>query len=38
VIVNVDNQAVIDTSSLADVLVNKNPGDTVAMQIYRLSP
>jgi S1-C subfamily serine protease len=35
VIVRVDNKDVIDTSSLSDVLVNKNPGDKVSVKIYR---
>lgn len=35
VIVGVGNQAVTDTSSLADALVSKSPGDTVAVQVYR---
>ncbi|HYK84932.1 MAG TPA: trypsin-like peptidase domain-containing protein [Ktedonobacteraceae bacterium] len=35
VIVQIDNQPVTDTSSLGDVLVNKNPGDVVAVHIYR---
>lgn len=35
VIVQVDNQDVTDTSSLADVLANKNPGDKVSVKIYR---
>jgi S1-C subfamily serine protease len=35
VIVQVNNQDVVDTSSLGDVLVNKNPGDKVSVKIYR---
>jgi S1-C subfamily serine protease len=35
VIVSIDNQAVNDSSSLADALVSKSPGDTVAVQVYR---
>jgi S1-C subfamily serine protease len=35
VIVQVDNRDVTDTSSLADVLANKNPGDKVSVKIYR---
>jgi len=35
VIVQIDNQAVNDTSSLTDALANKNPGDTVSVRIYR---
>lgn len=35
VIVQVDNTAVNDTSSLGDALVTKNPGDKVAVKIYR---
>jgi S1-C subfamily serine protease len=35
VIVQVDNKDVTDTSSLSDVLVNKNPGDKVSVKIYR---
>ena len=35
VIVNIDNHAVNDTSSLSDVLASKNPGETVAVQVYR---
>jgi S1-C subfamily serine protease len=35
VIVSIDNHAVNDTSSLADALVSKNPGETVAVQVYR---
>ncbi len=35
VIVQVNNTPVNDTSSLGDALLNKNPGDTVAVHIYR---
>jgi len=35
VIVQVDNTPVNDTSSLGSALLNKNPGDTVAVHIYR---
>jgi len=35
VIVGIDNTPVNDTASLGDALVNKNPGDTVAVHIYR---
>ncbi len=35
VIVNIDHHPVNDTSSLADALVSKNPGETVAVQVYR---
>jgi S1-C subfamily serine protease len=35
VIVQIDNQKVTDLSALSDVLVNKNPGDAVAVRIYR---
>ena len=35
VIVQVDNTPVNDTSSLGDALLDKNPGDTVAVHIYR---
>jgi S1-C subfamily serine protease len=35
VIVSIDSHAVDDTSSLADALVSKNPGETVAVHIYR---
>jgi S1-C subfamily serine protease len=35
VIVNIDKHAVNDTSSLADVLISKNPGETGAVQVYR---
>jgi len=35
VIVQIDNVAVNDTSSLSDVLANKNPGDTVSVTFYR---
>src|SRR5581483_2822183 len=35
VIVQIGNQPVTDESSLGDVLVTKNPGDTVAVHIYR---
>jgi S1-C subfamily serine protease len=33
--VQVNNTPVNDTSSLGDALLNKNPGDTVAVHIYR---
>ena len=35
VIVQIDNTPVNDTSSLGSALLNKNPGDTVAVHIYR---
>lgn len=35
VIVQIDSTPVNDTASLGDALVNKNPGDTVAVHIYR---
>ncbi len=35
VIVQIDNTPVNDTSSLGDALLNKNPGDTVAVHVYR---
>jgi S1-C subfamily serine protease len=35
VIVQVDNKDVVDTSSLGDALVNKNPGDKVSVKLYR---
>ena len=35
VIVQVDNKAVNDVSSLGDALVSKNPGDSVAVKVYR---
>src|SRR5579863_1323914 len=35
VIVQVDNTPVNDTSSLGSALLSKNPGDTVAVHIYR---
>src|SRR5438270_6849237 len=35
VIVQIDNKAVNDLSSLTDALPTKNPGDTVAVHIYR---
>ncbi|HEU0004334.1 MAG TPA: trypsin-like peptidase domain-containing protein [Ktedonobacteraceae bacterium] len=35
VIVGIDNTPVNDTASLGGALVNKNPGDTVAVHIYR---
>ena len=35
VIVQIDNKQVIDISSLGDALINKSPGDTVSVQIYR---
>ena len=35
VIVQIDNKAVNDLSSLTDALLTKNPGDTVAVHIYR---
>jgi S1-C subfamily serine protease len=35
VIVQIDNQAVNNTTSLTDALANKNPGDTVSVKIYR---
>lgn len=35
VIVQIDNQAVNGIASLGDVLVSKNPGDVVAVHVYR---
>ncbi|MBE3559240.1 MAG: trypsin-like peptidase domain-containing protein [Ktedonobacteraceae bacterium] len=35
VIVQVDKTAINDTQSLGDALVAKNPGDTVAVKVYR---
>ena len=35
VIVQVDNKSVTDVQSLADALLSKNPGDTVAVTVYR---
>ena len=35
VIVQIDNTPVNDTSSLGSALISKNPGDTVAVHIYR---
>ncbi len=35
VIVQIDNKAVNDSSSLADALISKNPGDTVSVKVYR---
>jgi S1-C subfamily serine protease len=35
VIVQIDDKEVDDTSSLSDALVTKNPGDRVAVKIYR---
>jgi S1-C subfamily serine protease len=35
VIVQVDNTPVVDTSTLSDALLNKDPGNTVAVHIYR---
>lgn len=35
VIVQVDNKAVNDVSSLGDALGTKNPGDTVSVKVYR---
>jgi S1-C subfamily serine protease len=35
VIVQVDSKAVNDVQSLGDALVSKNPGDTVAVKVYR---
>jgi S1-C subfamily serine protease len=35
VIVQIDNQDVADSATLSDILVNKNPGETVAVKIYR---
>ena len=35
VIVQIDSKAVNDVSSLGDALANHNPGDTVAVKIYR---
>jgi S1-C subfamily serine protease len=35
VIVQIDNATIEDTGSLGDVLGNKNPGDKVAIKIYR---
>ena len=35
VIVGINNQPVVDTSSLTDALVSFSPGDTVSVQFYR---
>jgi S1-C subfamily serine protease len=35
VIVQIDNQPVTDAATLSDILVNKNPGDTVSVKVYR---
>lgn len=35
IIVQVDNTPIVDTSSLNDVLLNKSPGDTVRVTVYR---
>lgn len=35
IIVQIDNKAVEDISSLNDALLSKNPGDTVTVQVYR---
>ncbi|MBO0794079.1 MAG: PDZ domain-containing protein, partial [Ktedonobacteraceae bacterium] len=35
VIVQIDNTQVSDTGSLQDVLATKNPGDQVAVKVYR---
>jgi S1-C subfamily serine protease len=35
VIVQVDNQAINDVSSLTDVLLSKNPGQKVSVRVYR---
>ncbi|MFL5624670.1 MAG: S1C family serine protease [Ktedonobacteraceae bacterium] len=35
VIVQIDNKAVNDLSSLGDALLNKNPGDVVSVKVYR---
>jgi S1-C subfamily serine protease len=35
VIVQIDNKAVNDSSSLADALISKNPGDVVSVKVYR---
>ncbi len=35
VIVQIDNKAVNDISSLGDALLNKNPGDVVSVKVYR---
>jgi S1-C subfamily serine protease len=35
VIVQIDNKTVNDVQSLGDALVNKNPGDTVAVKVFR---
>ncbi len=35
VIVQIGNEQVTDVSSLGDILASKNPGDTVAVHIYR---
>ena len=35
VIVQVDNQTVTDAASLTDILTNKNPGEKVAVKLYR---
>ncbi|MBE3561745.1 MAG: trypsin-like peptidase domain-containing protein, partial [Ktedonobacteraceae bacterium] len=35
VIVQIDNLPVVDTTSLSDALLKKNPGDSVTVQVYR---
>ena len=35
VIVQVENKSVTDVQSLSDALLSKNPGDTVAVTVYR---
>jgi S1-C subfamily serine protease len=35
VIVQIDNTSIVDVSTLSDALLNKDPGDTVAVHIYR---
>ena len=35
VIVQIDNTPVVDTSTLSDALLNKDPGNSVAVHIYR---
>ncbi|GCE13833.1 S1C family serine protease [Tengunoibacter tsumagoiensis] len=35
VIVKVDNTDIVDSASLQDALISKNPGDQVSIQIYR---
>lgn len=35
IIVQVDNNQIVDTSTLSDALLSKNPGDTVEVTVYR---